>query len=200
MSKIPVFQFKVTLEGFKPPIWRRFIVPSDYTFQEFAELIMVVMGWSGLHLSDFYISRSEGVKVFFPHGEDPYDDDFWENEYSCNLDAREAKLTKFLPRVKRFFFTYDMIDSWSHVILLEKVLEDEEFESPVVLKYKGLCPEEAFDDIFDCHGEAIAGNKLVIKRAAKNFDPEYNLDDVNNYLRQIFNSHSRTIYGEGELF
>jgi hypothetical protein len=48
-----VYQFKITLGGSTPPIWRRIQVPETYTFWDLHVAIQDVMGWSGHHLYDF---------------------------------------------------------------------------------------------------------------------------------------------------
>lgn len=40
-----VYQFKITLAGAKPPIWRRIQVPETYTFWDLHVAIQDAMGW-----------------------------------------------------------------------------------------------------------------------------------------------------------
>ena len=49
-----IYQFKVTLKGSHPPIWRRIQVP-DCTLGELHEVLQVVMGWKDSHLHQFII-------------------------------------------------------------------------------------------------------------------------------------------------
>jgi hypothetical protein len=48
-----VYQFKITLKGSKPPIWRRIQVPETYTFWDLHVAIQNAMGWGGGHLHAF---------------------------------------------------------------------------------------------------------------------------------------------------
>lgn len=42
------YQFKIQINGIKkPPIWRRLLVPSDYTFTDLAQVIKVAFEWDG---------------------------------------------------------------------------------------------------------------------------------------------------------
>jgi hypothetical protein len=45
----PVYRLKVTLKAIRPPIWRRFLVPSDVTFELLHGCLQAVMPWSGSH-------------------------------------------------------------------------------------------------------------------------------------------------------
>ncbi|MEK6816457.1 MAG: plasmid pRiA4b ORF-3 family protein, partial [Nanoarchaeota archaeon] len=48
-------QFKVSLEGITPEIWRRFVVKDDITFHQLHEAIQAVMGWDNYHLYQFHV-------------------------------------------------------------------------------------------------------------------------------------------------
>ena len=70
-----VYQFKITLNDTKPPIWRRIQVPETYTFWDFHVAIQDAMGWYDCHLHDFEIGkpRTPDEKHFGipdPDGED----------------------------------------------------------------------------------------------------------------------------------
>jgi hypothetical protein len=47
MANGDIYQFKVTLRGSKPPIWRRIQVPANYNFWDLHVAIADVMGWKG---------------------------------------------------------------------------------------------------------------------------------------------------------
>ena len=51
----PTYQLKVTLEGSKPPIWRRLQVPGNLTLAELHVVLQVAMGWMDGHLHEFEI-------------------------------------------------------------------------------------------------------------------------------------------------
>jgi len=59
-----VFQFKITLKGIKPPIWRQIQVPEIYTFWDLHVAIQDAMGWDDYHLHEFeMINPSTGLGV-----------------------------------------------------------------------------------------------------------------------------------------
>ena len=43
-----VYQFKITLDDVSDPVvWRRFLVPSEITFEMFDYILQEAMGWTG---------------------------------------------------------------------------------------------------------------------------------------------------------
>ena len=52
-----VYQFKITLKGIKPPIWRRIQVPETYTFWDLHVGIQDARGWDDYHLHGFELAN-----------------------------------------------------------------------------------------------------------------------------------------------
>ena len=52
-----VYQFKVTLKGIRPPIFRRFQVESNTTLLKLHLILQEVMGWENYHLYQFIVIR-----------------------------------------------------------------------------------------------------------------------------------------------
>lgn len=50
-----VYQFKITLKGAKPPVWRRIQVPETYSFWDLHVAVQDAMGWLDYHLHEFEI-------------------------------------------------------------------------------------------------------------------------------------------------
>lgn len=47
------YQLKITLEGVKPEIWRRVVVPGNLNFERLHGVIQDAMGWEWCHLHEF---------------------------------------------------------------------------------------------------------------------------------------------------
>ncbi len=72
-----VYQFKISLRGIKPPIWRRIQVPETYSFWDLHVAIQDSMGWSDCHLHQFEMfspSTGMNIKIGIPD-EEGYDMD-----------------------------------------------------------------------------------------------------------------------------
>jgi hypothetical protein len=136
-----VYQFKITLQGVKPPIWRRIQVPETYTFWDLHVAIQDAMGWSDCHLHEFRFadpSTEEEVNIGIPN--EDYGTEVlpeWEQKIA-DLFSRGNKLAGYI---------YDFGDNWEHRIQLEKILPREEGVAyPMCIKGKRACPPE------DCGG------------------------------------------------
>lgn len=145
-------QFKIQLKGVtKPPVWRRVVVPSSYTFEEFHDAIQIVMGWYGMHLYHFIdkefqytteITSSES-DIFGDLFGDMFGEDEDEDEDKGGaLEASEVKLSDIFKKgVDKFIYVYDFGDDWVHQLTVEKIT-DLEPKNAHCLAGKGACPPE----------------------------------------------------------
>lgn len=132
-----VYQFKITLQGIKPPVWRRIQVPPTYTFWDLHVAIQDVMGWSDYHLHEFEIMNpSTGLKVNIG-----LPDDEFGRKVLVGWNQKIADY--FSIENPRADYVYDFGDNWEHKITLEKILPREEnVDYPVCIKGKRACPPE----------------------------------------------------------
>jgi hypothetical protein len=114
-SGTPVFQIKVTLEGSKPPIWRRLLVRSDITLGDLHSIIQAAFGWWDYHLHQFIVG---GTYYGEPHP-DYLDYMDMHDEQDVTLD-RIAAGEGFV-----FRYEYDFGDDWRHQVVVEKALSAE---------------------------------------------------------------------------
>lgn len=128
-----VHRVKVTLRGTKPPIWRRFEVPSELTLSQLHTVIQRGFGWQGGHMWLFETPAGDfGV---------PDADLGFRNAASLRLSAVAAASRD------RIRYEYDFGDSWEHDIVVELVLPAEPGKAyPRCTGGKRACPPE------DCGG------------------------------------------------
>lgn len=137
-----VYQFKITLVGSNPPIWRRIQV-EDCTLNELHEHIQTAMGWTNSHLHQF--------EIFEKRYGDPklLDDGF--DDFKC-IDSTRTKISDITPNAgKRFSFTYeyDFGDGWEHEILFEGSPNKEPGKKyPLCLEGARACPPEDVGGIY----------------------------------------------------
>ena len=166
-----VFQFKITLLGVKPPIWRRIQV-VDCTLDELHENIQNSMGWTNSHLHRFQAGEESYADPML------MEEDMEEFDYQ---DSTTTMLSAIVPKDgKRFVlhYEYDFGDSWEHEIVFEGHPEGGG-PYPLCLEGKRACPPE------DCGGVSgyadfllAIGNKKHAQHAEMlewiggSFDPE----------------------------
>jgi hypothetical protein len=148
-----VFQFKITLKGITPPIWRR-IQTKDCTLDDLHEHIQTAMGWTNSHLHQFVINRQ-----FYG---DPM---LLEENFEAIEDSTATKLSKIIPKDgKRFKFRYeyDFGDGWEHEILFEGVQPVEKgVRYPLCVEGERACPPEDVGGIggYEEYVQAMANPK-----------------------------------------
>ena len=108
-----VLQIKVTLRGTKPPIWRRLLVPEEFTLAQLHDVIQAAMGWQNCHLHEFCIG---GQRFGIP---DP--DDRIMGDSEC-VNERKVRLSDVFGEGGKAEYTYDFGDSWEHALIVEKLL------------------------------------------------------------------------------
>jgi hypothetical protein len=179
-----VYQLKITLQHVKPPIWRRVHV-KDCTLAKLHDIIQTCMGWDDYHLHEFEIG-----------GERYGDPAQWQDDFAGEMEVGNegrVKLSQLVAQgVKKFRYTYDMGDTWEHLIQIEKVLAPEAgVRYPRCPAGKRACPPE------DCGGPWGYGDFLdaiqkpsherheeLLEWVGGEFDPEaFDIDAVNEELR-----------------
>lgn len=134
--KPKVYHLKITLEGIRPPIWRRLEVLGSTTLAGLHDVFQTAMGWSDCHLHMFTVAGTQ----FGP--EDPDAPEPLEDE-------REVRLDEVLLRPKdRMVYEYDFGDSWFHRVDVEEIgpAGSDVKQYPLVTGGKRACPPE------DCGG------------------------------------------------
>ena len=126
-------QFKVTLRYIRPPIWRRVVLPDNFTLGQLHAVIQVAMGWYDSHMHSFRI----GGVYYTSQSASELEDMDMENE-----DA--VFLSRVVTRAKqKFIYEYDFGDSWEHEVVAEKLLPiDPQAKYPVCLAGARACPPE----------------------------------------------------------
>jgi len=141
IGRIPVserlYQFKITLQGIEPPIWRRIQV-KDCTLDKLHEHIQTSMGWTNSHLHQFTIN---GVV----HGDPELLYEGWEDE-ELPVDSLEVRISQVVPADGRRFsfdYEYDFGDGWKHEILFEGCVRTERGNRyPLCVEGERACPPE----------------------------------------------------------
>jgi Plasmid pRiA4b ORF-3-like protein len=179
-----IYQLKITLDGSKPPIWRRVQVQSNITLDVLHYIIQIAMGWTDSHLHHFRVGGR-----YYSHP-----DFALEN----TDDEGRFRLNQFLTTLKdKFFYEYDFGDGWDHQIVLEKILPvDPQAQYPCCVKGKRCCPPEDIGGIWGYQSFLAAFNDKnhpehadsleTLEWIGGHFDPEeFDLAEVNEGLAEL---------------
>lgn len=148
------YQFKVTLQGIKPEVWRRILVPATYSFWDLHVAIQDAMGWVDYHLHLFRVPHPDTGQT--SHIGIPDDDPFDDEEVF--LPGWEISVAEYFRTPgDRADYEYDFGDSWEHEVVLEEVAPRvPKTKYPVCLDGARACPPE------DCGGVPGYGRMLEV--------------------------------------
>lgn len=167
-------QFKIQIRDIKkPPVWRRIVIPGNFTFHDLHNTIQSAFGWWDEHLYQFQRHPFDGGWTV----KEPDDED--DNWGERPEDARETNVLYFIQHMglEKIVYVYDFGDSWVHDITVEKINHDANLDHPVCLAGKGACPPE------DCGGPW--GYEELKEEMNKDEINEFDLEEVNEELESI---------------
>ena len=153
-SDAMLYQIKVSLNGIRPPIWRRLLVPGSISLKELHDVLQVAVGWTDSHLHQFVV---RGTLYGRP---DPEFGRGCVNEKGVRLDgvlkAEKDAMT----------YEYDFGDGWQHKVVLEKILGSAvDGVAPSCTAGARACPPE------DCGG--VWGYAELLKIISDASHPEH---------------------------
>lgn len=137
-----VFQLNVTLQGIKPPVWRRVLVDGASTLDQVHEVIQAAFGWWNYHLHEF---EAGDARYGVP-------DEDYNPEYDFGpptIDEGQVRLDSIAGEGSKLDYTYDFGDDWRHRIVVEQVLAADDgapVTVPACVDGRRACPPE------DCGG------------------------------------------------
>jgi len=173
-----VMNVRLDLECFD--VWRRIIVPLNYTFEMLHKTLQAAFGWKDWHLHEFflYIEKAPVDIEYINHpgfhkdGYKPLMNLVCDEEafaYPSDVPMRmenEVRISDcFELGCKSAKYVYDLGDDWQHYIEIEEVIDDFRSNYPVCLEGIGDTPPE------DVGGES--GYENFVRAMADENDPEH---------------------------
>ncbi len=131
-----VHEIQVTLRDTDPPVWRRILVPGNFTLGRLHGVLQAAMGWQHCHMHMFRV------------GGTTYGDLAYEREAGDAFsDGDEADFTvaeAFRAGMPKVVYEYDFGDCWEHDLSLVKVLPPAEAPAiaPFCVDGARACPPE----------------------------------------------------------
>lgn len=137
-----VYQFKITLKGPKPAIWRRILVPETFNFYDLHHAIQDAMGWQDCHLHLFDMKNpqtNEKISIGKPLSD---------YGFEKVISGKNVKIAEYFVNINdKAVYEYDFGDGWEHDIVLEQIMPAQaNVKYPLCTAGERACPPE------DCGG------------------------------------------------
>jgi len=148
-TKNRIYQFRIDINGAKPPIWRRVQVEKNISFGEFHYILQSIFNWENYHLHQFSIDKNTLLVDTTHEGYEPMDMfPIYGMTPIKEINEHTVKLNKYFKKVDdKLTYEYDFGDGWEHIIKLEKILDKDQNQNyPYLVTGKRVAPFE------DCGG------------------------------------------------
>jgi pRiA4b ORF-3-like protein len=167
-------QVRVSIDWIEPQIWRRLVVPLNFTLRDLHLVLQAAFGWMNAHLHEFEIG---GLR----YGEELADAERGEDD-PRSFDEMEVRLRDFSRKPGTSFrYVYDMGDNWEHTVCLEELLALE--SAPKVARCVEGARARPPEDVGGVSGyqeflEAVLDrsheeHRAMLRWAGGRFDPEW---------------------------
>jgi hypothetical protein len=105
-----IYQLRVVFEGISPLIWRRLLVPGDYSIADLHFILQIAFDWDDWNLHRFFI-HGKDYGIYHSGGMSFSDDPF------------QVRLADFKFRKgEKFLYEDDFFSSWKHLLRIEDIL------------------------------------------------------------------------------
>jgi hypothetical protein len=161
---VELYQLKIRIQIRGFDIWRRVLVPSNFSFRHLHRAIQAVFDWQDYHLHLFEARKRRSRTKLIIMDDDPETLECFEYGSYDILQERFTALKDILPDHHEVIYEYDFGDSWRHSIVLEKTVRSDAFEA-TYLDGQGERPPE------DVGG--AGGYAEYVRIMADDSDPEH---------------------------
>lgn len=182
VNKISVVQLTLTLNNWKPRIWRRIWMRDDTRLDKVSMYLYSSMSWCGYHLSDIKTKNAS-------YGDTSIDEPLPEM-----LNWKKYTLRDLInQKIKQFKYYYDFGDSWEMTVNMsvQKKL-DPEAPYPVCVNGENAAPPEdigsypGYEEFIEVMKNPKHKEYKVLAKwwGHKNFDPShFSVDETNDDIQ-----------------
>jgi hypothetical protein len=105
-----IYQLRVVLDRVNPMIWRRILVPGNYSIADLHFILQIAFDWDDVNLHRFFI-HGKDYGIYHSGGMSFSDDPF------------QVQLADFKFRKgEKFLYEFDFFNSWTHIVRIEDIL------------------------------------------------------------------------------
>jgi hypothetical protein len=142
---------RIELQEVVPLVWRRVLVPNQWTLATLHHYLQWVMGWTDSHAHEFAVGEGMIAPAWWIHEVGPDADT---GDYRDERRVSVAAVVSELGARGEFEYRYDMGDGWRHRLLIESLpptWRSEDLPLPACTAGENACPPE---DVGGPHGYA----------------------------------------------
>jgi hypothetical protein len=192
-SKPELIALRVELQDIAPLVWRRIVVPGQWSFAELHSYLQWTMGWEDAHAHEFHVADL----VLAPKA--------WIQEMSRSTKVeryRDEKQTSLLKVVSEIGvsgeleYHYDMGDGWVHRLVVEQtppMWKNIELPAPACTAGENACPPEevggpaGYAHFLECIADpSRKGYAEMLQWIGGVFDPKgFDLNSLNSEWRAM---------------
>ncbi|AGK98576.1 plasmid pRiA4b ORF-3 family protein [Clostridium pasteurianum] len=187
MCKAIKIKVKLDLEKFH--IWRSAIVPLNYTFGEFHQVMQKLFDWKDYHLHDFLVYRGDEPIINIVGSEEDFE---YQMDTPMVMESK-VKLSDYLPEYKSLKYRYDYGDNWEHIIKVEDAIFDYDKNYSYCLDGSGDKPpedvggEHGYEEFIEIMSNPIHEEYEHMKQWADSQDyGGFDIDMVNRKLKYLW--------------
>ncbi len=169
----------IKLNGTKPVVNRKLVVPDDMSLAVFHLLIQIVMPWENYHLYEF--------KAGYDRWREELDELGMDFGRAPNLIADECTIAGAVKKTgeNKFKYLYDFGDDWEHIISIGAIVNSDPDEIyPKLEEANGICPPE------DCGG--LGGYYHMLEVLNDSNHEEY--EEMKEWIGNEFNPDKEVYY------
>lgn len=136
--KCKALEVKVTMELEHFDVWRKVMVPLNFTFYELHEVMQVLFDWQDYHVHDFIILDGNKPQINIIENEEELD---YQRDIPMVM-GKNMTIENYLPKYKTVNYRYDFGDGWEHIIKVQNLTFDYDKNYAYCLDGKGDAPPE----------------------------------------------------------
>jgi hypothetical protein len=129
-QNVAAYQVRIDLEGYKPPIWRRLLIPAGIRYEQLHFIIQIAFEWENSHMH-LFLSQNQKMN---------------------SLDTEEVDtlpIDEVFQSGKSLTYIYDMGADWTHKIKVEKILTVAEAGEKVIPTCLKAARDAPIEDMFE---------------------------------------------------
>lgn len=198
---VELYQLNIQLALDGHEIWRRVLIPANYSFRSLHNLIQIVFDWQNYHSHEFSVARKDNRNLKIVMDDDSDTLEFADSSGDEIVQERFVSLAEIFSQHPEVIYEYDFGDSWEHIITLEKSITATSQQAKL-LEGKGERPPEnigglhGFNEYLAMFNDPnSAEDEDFMEWAASQKERNFSLDYTNHRLKSILHNY---YYSENE--